>query len=63
MRLKKEELYKVLVRPTVVITTISKNGIPNAAPFRWTKELAQGARAWHFVDHASSMTCSFDCGR
>jgi len=40
MRLKDEEFYKVLVRPTVVITTISKNGIPNAAPFSWTSPIS-----------------------
>jgi len=39
MRLKKEEFYKLLVRPTVVITTISKNEIPNAAPFSWTSPI------------------------
>jgi flavin reductase (DIM6/NTAB) family NADH-FMN oxidoreductase RutF len=39
MRLKREE-FKALVRPTVVITTISKNGIPNAAPFSWTSPIA-----------------------
>ncbi len=39
MRLKKEEFYKMLVRPTVVVTTISKNGIPNAAPFSWTSPI------------------------
>jgi len=39
MRLKKEEFYKVLVRPTVVVTTISKKGIPNAAPFSWTSPI------------------------
>jgi flavin reductase (DIM6/NTAB) family NADH-FMN oxidoreductase RutF len=36
----KEEFYKVLVRPTVVITTISKNGIPNAAPFSWASPIS-----------------------
>jgi len=39
MKLRKEEFYKVLVRPTVVVTTISKNGIPNAAPFSWTSPI------------------------
>jgi len=39
MRLRKEELYKVLVRPTVVITTISRNGTLNAAPFSWTSPI------------------------
>ena len=39
MRLKEEEFYNVLVRPTVVITTISENGIPNAAPFSWTSPI------------------------
>lgn len=27
------EFYKLFVRPTIVVTTISKRGIPNAAPF------------------------------
>lgn len=40
MRLKEREFYKLLVRPTVVITTISKNGIPNAAPFSWTSPIS-----------------------
>jgi len=40
MRLKNDEFYKVLVRPTVVITTISKNEIPNAAPFSWTSPIS-----------------------
>ena len=33
MRLKEKEFYKLLVRPTVVTTTLSKNAVPNAAPF------------------------------
>lgn len=33
MLLKNREYTKVSVRPTVVITTVSKRGIPNAAPF------------------------------
>jgi len=27
------EFYKLFVRPTIVVTTVSKRGIPNAAPF------------------------------
>jgi flavin reductase (DIM6/NTAB) family NADH-FMN oxidoreductase RutF len=40
MRLKEEEFYRVLVRPTVVISTISKNGIPNVAPFSFTSPIS-----------------------
>ena len=40
MRLENDEYYKLLVRPTVVITTISANGVSNAAPFSWCSPLA-----------------------
>lgn len=40
MMIKGEEFYKLLVRPTVVITTISENGVPNAAPFSWTSPIS-----------------------
>jgi flavin reductase (DIM6/NTAB) family NADH-FMN oxidoreductase RutF len=40
MRLKEKEFYRILVRPTVVITTISNNGIPNAAPFSWNSPVS-----------------------
>lgn len=34
------EFYKVLFRPTVVVTTISRNGIANAAPFSFCTPLS-----------------------
>jgi flavin reductase (DIM6/NTAB) family NADH-FMN oxidoreductase RutF len=34
------EFYKLLVRPTVVISTVSSNGISNAAPFSWNSPMA-----------------------
>lgn len=40
MKLKLKDFYKVLVRPTVVISTISPNGISNAAPFSWNSPMA-----------------------
>jgi flavin reductase (DIM6/NTAB) family NADH-FMN oxidoreductase RutF len=40
MRVKEGEFYKLFERPTVVITTISKNGIPNAAPFSWASPIS-----------------------
>jgi len=40
VRIEKDEFYKLLVRPTVVITTASANGVPNAAPFSWCSPLA-----------------------
>jgi flavin reductase (DIM6/NTAB) family NADH-FMN oxidoreductase RutF len=35
-----KDFYKLLVRPTVVISTVSSNGISNAAPFSWNSPLA-----------------------
>lgn len=40
MRLAIKEFDKLCVRPTVVITTISRNGIPNAAPFSYTSPVS-----------------------
>ena len=40
MKLELKEFYKLLVRPTVVITTISRNGVSNAAPFSWNSPMA-----------------------
>ena len=40
MKLELTEFYKLLVRPTVVISTISSNGISNAAPFSWNSPMA-----------------------
>ena len=33
MRLDGGNFYRVIVRPVVIVTTISRNGVPNAAPF------------------------------
>jgi len=40
MKLDSEEFYKLLVRPTVVISTISPRGASNAAPFSWNSPMA-----------------------
>lgn len=40
MKLNLKEFYKLLVRPTVIISTISPNGISNAAPFSWNSPMA-----------------------
>jgi len=40
MKLDLKEFYRLLVRPTVVISTISPNGVPNAAPFSWNSPMA-----------------------
>jgi len=40
LRLDSKEFYKLLVRPTVVISTISPNGVSNAAPFSWNSPMA-----------------------
>lgn len=40
MKLDTREFYKLLVRPTVVVSTVSPNGISNAAPFSWNSPLA-----------------------
>lgn len=40
MKLDLKEFYKLLVRPTVIISTISPNGISNAAPFSWNSPMA-----------------------
>ncbi len=40
MRLDQKDFAKLLVRPTVVITTVSRNGIPNAAPFSFNSPVA-----------------------
>jgi len=40
LKLPKEDFYKLLVRPTVVISTISRRGISNAAPFSWNSPVA-----------------------
>ncbi len=40
MKLELQNFYKLLVRPTVVISTISPRGISNAAPFSWNSPMA-----------------------
>lgn len=40
MQLDVKEFYKLLVRPTVVISTISPHKIANAAPFSWNAPMA-----------------------
>lgn len=40
MKLDLKEFYKLLVRPTVVISTVSPNGVSNAAPFSWNSPMA-----------------------
>ncbi|MFQ6077344.1 MAG: hypothetical protein ACE5Z5_14655 [Candidatus Bathyarchaeia archaeon] len=40
MKLDLREFYRFLVRPTVVISTISPNGVSNAAPFSWNSPMA-----------------------
>lgn len=40
MKLDLREFYKLLVRPTVVVSTISPKGVSNAAPFSWNAPMA-----------------------
>ena len=40
MKLDLKEFYKLLVRPTVVVSTISPDGVSNAAPFSWNSPMA-----------------------
>jgi len=40
MKLELQDFYKLLVRPTVVISTISPRGVSNAAPFSWNSPMA-----------------------
>ncbi len=40
MKLKKTDYYKLLVRPVVVVSTISEKGISNAAPFSFSSPLS-----------------------
>ena len=40
MKLELKDFSKLLVRPTVVISTISPRGVSNAAPFSWNSPLA-----------------------
>jgi len=40
MKLELKDFYKLLVRPTVVVSTISPRGVSNAAPFSWNSPMA-----------------------
>ena len=40
MKLKRADYYKLLVRPVVVVSTISEKGISNAAPFSFSSPLS-----------------------
>lgn len=42
IKLNLKEFYKLLVRPTVVISTISSKGVSNAAPFSFNSPVAIG---------------------
>jgi flavin reductase (DIM6/NTAB) family NADH-FMN oxidoreductase RutF len=35
-----KDFYRLIARPTIVISTISNNGIPNAAPFSFSSPMA-----------------------
>ena len=54
MKLELREFYKLLVRPTVVISTVSLNGVSNAAPFSWNSPMATGPKP--FFGFACSMS-------
>ena len=40
MKLDSKDFFKLLVRPTVVISTVSPNGVSNAAPFSFSSPMA-----------------------
>ncbi|MFP3952166.1 MAG: flavin reductase family protein [Candidatus Bathyarchaeia archaeon] len=42
IRLSIEDFYKIVVRPTVVISTISPGGVSNAAPFSFNSPVTTG---------------------
>ena len=44
MKMNSREFYKLLVRPTVVISTVSSNGVSNAAPFSFNSPVATRPR-------------------
>lgn len=54
MKFDLREFYKLLVRPTVVISTVSPNGVSNAAPFSWNSPMATGPKT--FFCFACSMS-------
>jgi flavin reductase (DIM6/NTAB) family NADH-FMN oxidoreductase RutF len=38
------DFYRLVARPTVVVTTVSKRGVPNAAPFSFNSPMASRPR-------------------
>lgn len=51
MRLNPEDYSKLFVRPVVVVTTVSKNGVPNAAPFSMNTPLSFEPPLYGFSCH------------
>lgn len=51
MKLKALQFYKLLLRPVVVISTVSKNGISNAAPFSFNMPIS-------FIPPIFSFSCN-----
>ena len=47
---------KLLVRPVVVITTVSDNGIPNAAPFSFNSPISFDPPLYLSLIHISEPT-------
>jgi len=45
LKLDTKDFYRLLVRPTVVISTISSNGVSNAAPFSFSSPVATRPKA------------------
>ncbi len=56
MRIDKKDFFKLLVRPTVVISTVSNRGISNAAPFSWTSPLSVNPPLFGFACSAKHDT-------
>ena len=56
MKLKNNEYTKVSVRPTVVITTVSKRGIPNAAPFSFNSPISFNPPLFGFASNPNHDT-------
>ncbi len=51
MRLRLEDFSKLFVRPVVVVTTVSKNGVPNAAPFSMNTPISVDPPLYGFSCH------------
>ncbi len=51
MKLKKPEYYKLLLRPVIVVSTISKKGVSNAAPFSFNMPIS-------FIPPIFSFSCN-----